>query len=99
MTTADKSAGVRFTADPASYGATWNLEGTECQLVALRGTERVLFGMRRDGNREWSLTGMASPERFGALPIPSVRAWREYVAAFRAAGLREDASDRVRGAK
>ena len=69
---------------PDVLGAEWSEDGTTYQLSASQGSDRIGFGMRRDGGA-WVNTNVTNPERFGETPR-TVTSMREYAQRFLAAG-------------
>lgn len=58
--------------NPAAFGVTWvsDESGTRFQLVNVRGTGTLLFGMRVADASRWSTTPVDDPSRFGMTRPP-----------------------------
>lgn len=50
--------------NPAAFGVEWERDGSSCQLVNLRGTDGLLFGLRVEGRTDWVTTPVEEPGRF-----------------------------------
>jgi hypothetical protein len=57
--------------NPAAFGVEWvsGENGNRFQLVNIRGTRSLMFGMSSDG-RPWTTTPVVNPERFGMSEPP-----------------------------
>lgn len=57
---------------PASFGVEWKANnGTHShQLVNIRGTTSLDYGIKAPATREWSTTRVVDPERFGLTQPP-----------------------------
>lgn len=67
---------------PASFGVEWIMgeTGNRYQLINIRGTETLMFGVKRADGDRWHTTTVVDPSRFGLdSPPKSYRAFMEVV--------------------
>ncbi|WNV90289.1 hypothetical protein [Umezawaea sp. Da 62-37] len=52
--------------NPTAFGVEWSAgeNGSQYQLVNPRGTEGLVFGMKVEGARQWSVVPVVDPTRF-----------------------------------
>lgn len=81
---------VRYSSNPAGFGAEWSTDSSEWQLSASRYSDTVIMGVRSlvklEQPARWAYLTMSEPQRFGALPVQSLKAFQAYVTAFLEAG-------------
>lgn len=75
--------------NPAAFGAQWTIGGSNYQLVNLRGTASLLFGMRASDG-DWTTTPVAAPERFMTTAPRTYAEFRRAVEQFVTDGTADD---------
>ena len=76
------SAELKNVSNPAAFGIEWAADSARYQLVNIRDTASLIFGMSHEPGEPWTTTSVVRPERFGMTSAP--KSYRAFLAIARA---------------